>query len=117
MWRDHPLTARPPAPADQDESEEIRQTARHRCLQILDFAEAYRRDFCPSTEPPQVARTVSVASSVAADPALTRQLVHAEVLLSAADGDDCPEPPADGDAEFKPLTFSIDSLRFADGEQ
>lgn len=113
---------------DEHEPEEIRQRARRRCEQILDFAESYRRDFLPEPAPP-VARTVSVASSVApADPVLTRQLVHAEVLLSAdeqpdeprggqdEDENECPELPADGDAEFHPLSCSIDSLRFADAE-
>jgi len=112
---------------DEHESEEIRQRARERCEQILDFSEAYRRDFCPEPAAggaaeaglwtrPEVARTVSVASSVV--PADTRQLVHAEVLLSAepdqAEEDGCPCPPEDGSAEFQPLTSSIDSLRFAD---
>ena len=82
-----------------------------------------------------MARTLSVASSVAgAEPLLTRQLVHAEVLHSAdlehaADGaeqaehsaatgaaDSCPEVPDDGDDEFHPLSFSLASLRFADGQ-
>lgn len=125
---------------DESEPEEIKERARKRCVQILDFAEAYRRDFLPEPAAPPagpVARTVSVASSVAAaDPLRTHQLVHAEVLhsadqeldrdheeveLSAAklergEDDECPEPPEDGDAEFHPLSFSIDSLRFADAE-
>ena len=136
------------ASPDEREPEEIRERARKRCTQILDFAEAYQRDFLPpesapgpSSEAPGplVARTVSVASSVAgAEPLLTRQLVHAEVLHSA-DLDTEPEPepgrepeprepdmgstgtwgpelPDDGDDEFHPLSCSIASLRFADGE-
>ncbi|XP_043195242.1 uncharacterized protein LOC122366752 isoform X1 [Amphibalanus amphitrite] len=132
---------------DEREPQDIRDRARKRCIQILDFAEAYQRDFLPGggadaatggcdapAPAPLVARTVSVASSVAgAEPLLTRQLVHAEVLHSAdlepaaADGDErtdagdgdadsCPEVPDDGGDEFHPLSFSLASLRFADAE-
>ena len=141
----------PPLPTDEREPEEIRDRARKRCSQILDFAEAYQRDFLPAgaasasgpsssgcdAPAPLVARTVSVASSVAgAEPLLTRQLVHAEVLHSAdldhepeqpepeqepeqdatSVTDSCPDLPDDGDDEFHPLSCSIASLRFADGE-